>query len=129
MCPRASAQATVTAPVLPNWDDGQEGEKGGESKTGANKLFHGELIDLVVHRGGHHPGQSQGQLQDDEHLSCGRDRVYQEDTLLSLPCYPLAESPGSSQEALCPSQNSLSVSAHSARTPASIQLDLSATHS
>lgn len=84
VCPRAPGPTTDTASVLPNWDDGQEGEKGGESKTRANELFHGELIDLVVHRGGHHPGQSQGQLQDDKHLSCGGDRGYQEDVLLSL---------------------------------------------
>lgn len=99
----APAPTTDPAPVLPNRNDCQEGEEGGESKTGANELFHGDLIDLVVHRGCHHPRQSQGQLQDDEHLSCRRDRGYQ-DVLLSLP---LVESPGSSQEALRPSQHSL----------------------
>uniref|UniRef100_A0A480IVS0 Thymic stromal cotransporter homolog n=1 Tax=Sus scrofa TaxID=9823 RepID=A0A480IVS0_PIG len=52
-----------------NGDDGQEGEEGGERKAGAHEFFHGELIDLIVHRGCHHPGQSQGQLQDDKHLS------------------------------------------------------------
>lgn len=82
MVPTQTADA---APVLPNWNDGQEGEKGGESKAGADKLFHGDLIDLIIHRGCHHPGQSQEQLQDDEHLSCGRNRGYQEDRLLSLP--------------------------------------------
>lgn len=81
---RNNAQTADTAPVLPNRDDGQEGENGRENKAGAHELFHGELIDFIKYRGCHHPCHCQGQLQDDKHLSCGRNRGYQEAVLLSL---------------------------------------------
>lgn len=117
--PQGPAQAADAAPVLPNRDDGQEGETGGESKAGAHELFHGELIDFIIYRGCHHPRHCQGQLQDDKHLSCGRNRGYQEAVLLSLQGSQLAESLGSSEAAPCPSLSGFM--AHFTGTPASIQ--------
>lgn len=73
-------------PFLPNWDNGQEGETGGQSKAGAYKLVHGELIDLVIYGRCHHPSQSERQLQHDKHLSCGRDRGYTE--MCCCPLFP-----------------------------------------
>ena len=93
----APAQKAGTAPVLPNRQDGQEGEKRGECKAGADELLHGELIDLVVHRGCHHPSERQGQLQNDEHLSCGRDRGYRGYCAVAT-CSMIAESLGGSPE-------------------------------
>lgn len=75
-CPscQGPTQAAEATPILPNRDNGQEGEEGGENKTRASKLFHGELIDLVIQHRRHHPRQSQRQLQDDEHLSCKKNK-------------------------------------------------------
>lgn len=93
----APAQRAGTAPILPNREDSQEGERRGERKACADELLHGELIDLVVQGGCHHPSQRQGQLQDDEHLSCGRDRGYQ--GYCAVPsCSLIAESLGGSPE-------------------------------
>lgn len=60
--PLGPAQTADTVPVLPNWDDGHEGEEGGESKAGTDELFHGELIELVIQYRCHHPRHCQGQL-------------------------------------------------------------------